>query len=112
MFDRDVEGFAKLIEIAQPTYIEVKAYMYVGASRERLKPENMPRHSEVKEFARKLSEKTGYPIRAESVPSRVVLLSRLNKPIRHGKGCPEGWRTIEVEDEFSGEYGKYLNQVS
>ncbi len=110
MSDKDVEGFAKLIEIAQPTYIEVKAYMYVGASRERLRPENMPRHSEVREFAKKLAEKTGYPIRSESIPSRVVLLSKLKKPIRHGKGCPEGWRTKEIGDEYSGEYGRYLEE--
>ncbi len=87
-----VRGFARLIELAQPTYIEVKAYMYVGASRERLTRENMPSHEEVVQLAKRISEATGYPIRSESRPSRVVLLSRLEKPIRHGKGCPWGWR--------------------
>jgi len=27
---------------------------------------------------------------SESMPSRIVLLSRIEKPIRHGKGCPGG----------------------
>ena len=111
MTPRDAEGFAKLLEIANPTYIEIKAYMYVGASRERLRPENMPRHSEVRWFARLVSEKIGYPIVSESIPSRVVLLSRLKKPIRHGKGCPEGWRTQEIGDDYSGEYGAFLEEV-
>ncbi len=91
MNDKAVEGFSKLIEIMQPTYIEPKAYMYVGASTKRLSRENMPSFKEVKEFAEKLSKKTGYPVRSESRASRVVLLSMLDKPIRHGKGCPEGW---------------------
>lgn len=91
MNDKAIEGFSKLIDIMQPTYIEPKAYMYVGASMKRLTRENMPSHKEVREFAEKLSKKTGYPIRSESRASRVVLLSKLEKPIRHGKGCPEGW---------------------
>ncbi len=104
MSERDAEGFARLIEISQPTYIEVKAYMYVGASRYRLSRENMPRHEEVRRFAELISEKTGYPVVSESMPSRIVLLSRLEKPIRHGKGCPEGWRMRDRGGEESGEY--------
>ena len=97
-----IRGLAKLIELAQPTYIEVKAYMHVGASRERLTRDNMPTHEEVLQLASRLSEITGYPIRSESRPSRVVLLSRLEKPIRHGKGCPWGWKGRE--DQAPGEY--------
>lgn len=93
MDDRAVEGFAKIVEIMQPTYIEPKAYMYVGASMMRLSRSNMPTHEEVREFAEKLSKATGYPIRSESRPSRIVLLSKLEKPIRFGKGCPNGWNS-------------------
>ncbi len=91
MDDKAVTGFAKLIELMQPTYIEAKAYMHVGASMKRLSRENMPSHEEVIDFSKKLEKTTGYPIRSQSKPSRVVLLSRLEKPIRFGKGCPEGW---------------------
>jgi len=33
---RSIEGYAGLIRKAQPTYIEAKAYMHVGFSRQRL----------------------------------------------------------------------------
>jgi tRNA wybutosine-synthesizing protein 1 len=79
---KNIEGYAKLIEKANPTYVEPKAYMHVGFSRLRLGYENMPRHREIREFAMQLAEETGYNIIDESKESRVVLLSKLKKPIR------------------------------
>ena len=78
----DLDGYAKLIGKASPTYIEPKAYMFVGYSRLRLKFENMPSYEEVKAFSRRLSEKTSYNIIDESKESRVILLSVLEKPIK------------------------------
>ncbi|MEM2021678.1 MAG: 4-demethylwyosine synthase TYW1, partial [Zestosphaera sp.] len=102
----DVRGFAKLIEVASPTYVEPKAYMHVGGSTGRLCRENMPSMNEVLEFAEKLVNETGYKLASYSAPSRVALLTRLSAPIiRYGKGCPKAWCTEEVGDEFSGEYG-------
>ena len=111
MGPEDAKGFAKLVEIAQPTYIEIKAYMHVGTSTKRLPREAMPQHKDVREFAKMVSEETGYPVVSESIPSRVVLLSRLSKPIRLGNGCPGGWRTPDIGGEESGEYGKYISEV-
>ncbi|MBT3463402.1 4-demethylwyosine synthase TYW1, partial [archaeon] len=37
-------------------FIEVKGYMWVGYSRQRLKKENMPSNDEIKEFSKKLCE--------------------------------------------------------
>ncbi len=79
---KNIEGYAKLIEKANPTYIEPKAYMHVGFSRLRLGYENMPSHREICEFAMRLAEETGYTTIDESEESRVVLLSRLERPIR------------------------------
>ena len=79
---KDVEGYAKLIEKANPTYIETKAYMHIGFSSLRLSFDNMPSHKEIVDFAQKLSSKTGYCIVDESTDSRVVLLSRKGKPNR------------------------------
>lgn len=78
---KDSEGFARLMHKANPTYVEPKAYMHVGFSRLRLKFENMPSHEEIKQFAMKLANQTSYNLLQEAVESRVVLLSRLEKPI-------------------------------
>ncbi|MEM3550996.1 MAG: 4-demethylwyosine synthase TYW1 [Candidatus Bathyarchaeia archaeon] len=78
----DVEEYAKLIEKANPTYIEPKAYMHVGFSRLRLGYDSMPSHKEIREFALQLARETGYTLIDESVESRVALLSRLEKPVK------------------------------
>ena len=68
------ELYAKLIEKADPDFVEVKAYMCVGSSRERLTPDNMPTIHEVKDFAQKIGDECGRKIVNESEVSRVVLL--------------------------------------
>jgi tRNA wybutosine-synthesizing protein 1 len=82
----NIKGYAKLVEKANPTYIEPKAYMHVGFSRLRLRYERMPSHQEIREFAMQIAKETGYNIIDESKESRVVLLSKLEKPIRFGGG--------------------------
>jgi len=78
---KNPERYARLIEKANPTYVEPKAYMHVGFSRLRLDFENMPPHKEIREFAAQLAKETGYKMLQEAPESRVVLLSRLEKPI-------------------------------
>jgi tRNA wybutosine-synthesizing protein 1 len=80
------DEYAKLVQKANPTYVEAKAYMHIGFSNLRLGFERMPRHDEVKDFAQQLAAKTGYMIIDEAPESRVVLLSRLQKPIQVGSG--------------------------
>lgn len=77
-----IEDYVRLIEKANPTYIEPKAFMHVGFSRLRLSYDHMPSHREIREFAQKIAESTGYRVIDESVDSRVVLLSSLEKPIK------------------------------
>lgn len=76
------ELYARLVKNANPTYVEPKAYMYVGFSRLRLGFENMPSHEEIRSFAADLAKETGYNVLDEAPDSRVVLLSRLEKAIR------------------------------
>ncbi len=75
-------GYAKLIETAEPTYVEAKAAMHIGYSRKRISGESMPSFSDIKKFSVKLEEETGYKIIRESLDSRVVLLSRLRSPVK------------------------------
>lgn len=70
------EKYAWLIKRYKPKYVECKAYMWVGYSQKRLKKENMPLHSEIKEFAKKIAKYSGYKIKDEKKESRVVLLSK------------------------------------
>ena len=74
-----VKEYAKLDAMAEPDFIEPKAYVFVGYSRERLSIQNMPSHGEIREFARKLAEETSYHYADEKEDSRVVLLSREEK---------------------------------
>ena len=80
-----LDEYARLVEKANPTYIEAKAYMHIGFSNLRLGFNHMPMHEEVKQFANQLAIKTGYKIINEARESRVVLLSKLDKPIQVGK---------------------------
>jgi tRNA wybutosine-synthesizing protein 1 len=70
------EKYAKLIQLANPDFVELKAYMHVGESMKRLPREAMPLHKEVREFAEQVSGESGYPYRDEQAASRVVLLAR------------------------------------
>ena len=79
---KNPKQYAKLIDKANPTYIEPKAYMYLGFSRLRLGFENMPTHQEIQQFATQLAKHTGYSILQEAPESRVILLSRLKHPIK------------------------------
>ncbi|MDI6916685.1 MAG: 4-demethylwyosine synthase TYW1 [Thermoplasmatales archaeon] len=69
-------NYAELDMKAEPDFIECKAYMFVGYSRQRMNLENMPSHEKIKKFAEKLSELTGYEIAGEKKDSRVVVLAR------------------------------------
>jgi tRNA wybutosine-synthesizing protein 1 len=71
------EKFLKLIEKAEPDYIEAKAYMHLGYSRLRLDRSAMPEHGDIKEFSERLEGMSDYSIVNESEISRVVLLERM-----------------------------------
>jgi tRNA wybutosine-synthesizing protein 1 len=73
---KNPEKYAKLILKAEPDFVESKGYMWVGESQKRLSMNSMPYHEEIVEFTKKLSEFTGYEIKDEFKPSRVVLLSK------------------------------------
>jgi tRNA wybutosine-synthesizing protein 1 len=70
------EKYAKLIEKALPNFVEVKSFMSVGFSRQRLPYSVMPTHEEIKEFSEKIASSTGYKIADEKRDSRVVLLKK------------------------------------
>lgn len=68
------EKYGELIKKANPDFVEIKAYMCVGSSRDRLTLDNMPTFNEVKNFAKQIGKNCGKKIANESEVSRVVLL--------------------------------------
>lgn len=75
--DIEEENYAKLIMLADADFVEVKAYMWVGESRIRLKESNMPLHEEIVAFSRRLAKfLDDYEIVSEHITSRVVLLAK------------------------------------
>ncbi len=100
-----IRNFKKLIDLSQPTYVEVKAYMHVGRSIGRLGRHNMPTFKEVMNFAERLSNVVGYNLASYSLASRVTLLTKLEKPtVRFGDGCPKGWDDVDGCEEGLSEY--------
>ncbi len=75
--DVDLDKYAGLVEMGSPDFIEVKSYMHVGPSQQRLSKDNMALHEEVVAFclifAKFLPE---YEIMSEHIASRVVLFAK------------------------------------
>jgi tRNA wybutosine-synthesizing protein 1 len=78
---QDPRAYSALIAKGEPDFVEVKGYMFLGASRGRLGVENSPAHREIRSFSKKISDLTGYYLVDEQSESRVVLLSK-NKHIK------------------------------
>ncbi|MFH1641801.1 MAG: 4-demethylwyosine synthase TYW1 [Nanoarchaeota archaeon] len=72
------QKYAALIKKYRPLYVECKAYVWVGFSRQRLKLDNMPTFDDIKEFSAIISIASGYKIINEKKESRVVLLKRFS----------------------------------
>lgn len=79
---KNLKEYSRIIKETSPTYVEAKAFMSVGYSRRRLGLNHMPSLKEIRDFSRTLSEMTGYKIANESIDSRAILLTRLEKPLQ------------------------------
>jgi len=79
---RNPEGYARLAEHSNATYMEPKAAMSVGAARERFSYSEMAWFEDIRGFAEELAAASSYEIVDEHRWSSIVLLSRLKKPIR------------------------------
>lgn len=85
MDEKYIKNYTKLINKANPMFIEPKGYVFVGYSRKRMNLSNMPSHQKVKDFGLKLATETGYNFSMEKPESRVVLLTKSKKPDRFDK---------------------------
>ncbi len=77
-----VRDFADMIKLGNPHFIEVKSYMHVGYSNQRLEESDMMGMDEVKEYANSLATAIGcYSFMDESVESRVVVLQNTERNV-------------------------------
>lgn len=70
------DEYAALDRLCDADFVECKGYVHIGYSRERMREENMPSHSEIRQFSERLSKELGYPVEDERADSRVCLLVR------------------------------------
>lgn len=75
--DEHIEQYAGLFEKSGADFIEVKSYMHLGLSRERLKKENMAPHDYIRKWSEGFSKLLeSYEIEDEDPVSRIVLFKR------------------------------------
>ena len=75
--DFSPEKYAAILQNSGARFVEVKGYMYLGYSRNRLARENMPEHEYVRSFAEKIAAASDYRFKDENILSRVVCLERI-----------------------------------
>jgi tRNA wybutosine-synthesizing protein 1 len=75
--DFSPEKYAAILQESGAQFVEVKGYMYLGYSRNRLARENMPDHAYVRSFADKIASACDYRFRDENKLSRVICLERV-----------------------------------
>ena len=74
------EQYAALDRRADPEFVEVKGYAFMGPSRHRLTRANVPTHAEVRAFAERIAHHLGYEVADEAEEATVVLLVRKGAP--------------------------------
>ena len=82
--DDALKEFADIFNQTQSDFIEIKSYMHIGMSQERLKKENMPFHEDVKKCADLILENMqGYRYENEDTRSRIILLKRKDSEVEN-----------------------------
>ncbi|KAK4390692.1 S-adenosyl-L-methionine-dependent tRNA 4-demethylwyosine synthase, partial [Sesamum angolense] len=78
----DVDAYSGLFDVGSPDFIEIKGVTYCGSSAtSKLTMENVPWHSDVKEFSEAMAQKSNgvYEVACEHVHSCCVLLAKVDK---------------------------------
>jgi len=82
MNDEHIEEYSKMIEKANPKFVEIKGYMSVGFARQRLGYERMPTDEDMKIFVEKLANETGLKILDSHKFSRAWVLGKGKKDLK------------------------------
>ena len=70
-----ISGFASIFEKSNVHFVELKSYMHIGRSTNRLEYENMVEMNDVRKFSEEIVEKSDrFEVMDESEISRIVVL--------------------------------------
>jgi tRNA wybutosine-synthesizing protein 1 len=77
-----VEEFAQMMDQGDPHFIELKSYMHIGRSNQRLEQEDMLEMDEVRDFSAQLCTKMpSFAVMDESEISRIVVLQNQSRHV-------------------------------
>ena len=77
-----IPAFAKMLEESSPHFVEIKSYMHVGRSTNRLVHQNMLEIEEVKNFSKEIVKQSkNFSIMDESYVSRIVILQNNERSV-------------------------------
>jgi len=77
-----IPAFAKMLKEASPNFVEIKSYMHIGRSTNRLDHEDMLEMEEVKKFSEEVSKQSNiFSVMDESYVSRIVVLQNNEQKI-------------------------------
>lgn len=77
-----IPAFASMLKRASPHFIEIKSYMHIGRSTNRLEHSNMLEMDEVRKFSEEISKQSQiFSIMDESLVSRIVILQNNQRTI-------------------------------
>jgi len=82
MLPEYAEKFARLIKRANPMFLEVKSYSWLGSSRERLEKSNAASYAEIKRFAERIGRHCNYRFFDGQPEAKVVLMMQEEIPGR------------------------------
>ena len=98
------EKYASLIRRGSPDVIELKSYVWVGASQEHYKVQNMPYIDDIKEFMDKLLKVLPeYEYMREHRPSRAILLVKKSLNKKCWINYPKFFELVNSEKEYTKE---------
>ena len=77
-----IPAFAQMLKESSPHFVEIKSYMHVGRSTNRLERENMLEMEEVKNFSKEIVKQGKiFSMMDESYVSRIVILQNIERNI-------------------------------
>ncbi len=77
-----IPAFASMLKQASPHFIEIKSYMHIGRSTNRLEHSNMLEMDEVRKFSEEIAEQSQiFSIMDESLVSRIAILQNNHRVI-------------------------------